>query len=226
MRTAPRELVVTATGSRGVRVWWRSPLTWLLLSALVGGVLVVVGLVAGSARSADLAADRGAGPVVDVPQVRLTAAPPVALIVPALRIDTRLSGLHTGRDGNLQVDADPSRAGWYADGPAPGDLGPAVLAGHLDSKAGPGVFAGLDRLRTGQRLTIRRADGTDVSFVVDDVHTYAKRDFPTARVYASDGTATLRVITCGGAFDPATGRYRSNTIVFASQVGEPTVDPG
>jgi hypothetical protein len=204
----------------------RSPALWLLTAvAVAGAVLLGVGLVTGSARSADLAADRGAGPVVAVPQVALTSAPPVALVVPALGLDTRLVGLHTGRDGELQVDADPTRAGWYADGPAPGDLGPAVLAGHLDSPTGPGVFAGLDALAPGDRIAIRRADGTTVQFAVNDVQTYAKRAFPTARVYAGTGTPALRIITCGGRYDPDTGRYRSNTIVFADQVGGPSV-PG
>lgn len=219
-----------AAGSRGVRVprhWSRSPVSWALGALAVAGItLVLAGSLGGSARSADIAADLGAGPVVAVPQVRLTSAPPVALVVPALGIDTRLVGLATGRDGNLQVDPDASRAGWYNEGPAPGDLGPAVLAGHLDSPAGPGVFARLATLHPGDSITVRRADGTDVRFVVDDVQTYAKRAFPTARVYAGDGTATLRVITCGGAVDRATGRYRSNTIVFAHEVGQPVVDAG
>ena len=207
------------------RPWWRSPgpLAVLVL-ALLGAGLLTAGLLGRSARSADLAADLGAGPVVAVPAVALVAAPPVALEVPSLGIDTELVGLRTDRSGALQVDPDPAVAGWYADGPAPGDAGPAVLAGHLDSRAGPGVFAGLDRLHPGDAIAVRRSDGTTAHFVVRDVHTYAKRDFPTARVYAGDGRATLRVITCGGAYDPKTGRYRSNTIVFADEVGEPTLD--
>jgi len=171
-------------------------------------------------RVADLRADLGAGPVLQVAPVASDAAPPVALIVPALGLDVRLDGLRTDREGALQVPEDPSRAGWYVDGPAPGDRGPAVLAGHLDSRAGPGVFAGLLTLHPGQPLDVRRADGTLAEFVVDEVSTFAKRDFPTERVYAGDGRSTLRIITCGGAFDPDTGRYRSNTIVFAHFTGE------
>jgi len=227
VRTTLRE-PVAAAGSRSVPASRSSPrtraLSWLLaVLALAGAVLLVVGLVTGSARSADLAADLGAGPVVPVPQVPRTAAPPVSLVVPALGLDTRLVGLHTGRDGELEVNADPARAGWYADGPAPGDRGPAVLAGHLDSRAGPGVFVGLDRLRPGDPVRVRRADGTTVTFAVTDVHTYAKRAFPTEQVYVGDGTATLRIITCGGEYDPRTGRYRSNTIVSADLVGPPVL---
>jgi len=189
----------------------------MLLAAL--GLLVVQSR-SGAARVADLRADLGAGPVLQVAAVAREAAPPVALVVPALGLDVRLDGLRTDREGALQVPEDPSSAGWYVDGPAPGDLGPAVLAGHLDSRAGPGVFAGLLTLQPGQSLDVRRADGTLAEFVVDEVSTFAKRDFPTSRVYQGDGRASLRIITCGGAFDADTGRYRSNTIVFASFAGE------
>ncbi len=221
-RFALRGSVAAAADPRSARPrprWaWAGVLALLVLAV----ALLVPGLLAGRQRSADLAADLGAGPVVDVPTVALVSAPPVALEVPALGLDTPLGGLRTDRSGALQVDADPARAGWYSDGPAPGDLGPAVLAGHLDSRAGPGVFAGLDRLRPGERIGVRRADGTRVEFEVTEVTTFAKREFPTARVYAGNGTAALRIITCGGTFDPDSGRYRSNTIVFAQLVGSPT----
>ena len=215
-RTALRGPDAQASGPRGVPAW--AP--WLLVAALVvaaGGLFAVQGLT-GAARAADLSADLGAGPVVAVPAVARTSSPPVALEVPELGLDTRLTGTRTGRDGTLQVPEDASRAAWYVDGPAPGDLGPAVLVGHLDSRAGPGVFAGLKGLAPGDRLTVRRADGTEAAFAVTEVSTFAKRDFPTARIYAGDGRATLRIITCGGAFDADTGRYRSNTVVFADLV--------
>ncbi len=201
-------------------------LAWAGVAAavLAASVLLGSGLVSALHRSADVAADLGAGPVVAVPAVARTAPPPVALQVPALGLDLDLGGLHTDRDGALQVDPDPAQAGWYVDGPAPGDPGPAVLAGHKDSRSGPGVFGGMERLRPGDRLTVQRSDGTSVAFAVREVATYAKRDFPTAKVYVGDGRPSLRVITCGGAVDPGTGRYLSNTIVFADEVpGTPPV---
>ncbi len=221
-RSTSRGLVAAAAGPRdvpaparssGSRGWWL-----VAVAGLLGAVLLAGSYASAQERSADLAADLGAGPVLAVPEVTRTAAPPVALIVPILGIDTRLAGLHVGKDG-LQVDEDPQTAGWYVDGPAPGDLGPAVLAGHLNSRAGPGIFAGLDRVRPGERIDIRRDDGTTAQFAVTEVQTYAKREFPTARVYRGDGTASLRIITCGGEFDARSGRYRSNTIVYADLVG-------
>ena len=177
-----------------------------------------------AARAADLAADQGAGPVVQVAPVLRTASPPVALQVPDLRIDTSLQGLRVLPSGTLDVPADVRRAGWWADGPAPGDLGPAVLTGHLDGPAGAGIFARLSTLDEGDVVDVRRADGTTARFTVREVVTYAKRDFPTARVYAGDGTAQLRLITCGGDADARSGRYRSNTVVFADLTAE--LQPG
>ena len=207
----------SAPGPRPVR----PPLWWFLVPLLVAALgLFALQSRSSAERVADLRADRGAGPVLRVAPVASVAAPPESLVVPALGLDVLLDGLRTDREGALQVPEDPMSAGWYADGPAPGDLGPAVLAGHLDSPAGPGVFARLLELHPGSTLSVRRSDGTLADFVVDEVTTFAKRDFPTERVYAGDGRSSLRIITCGGDSDPETGRYRSNTVVFASFTGE------
>lgn len=220
IRSALRGPDATASGPRGVP----RAAGWIGVAALVVAASGLLGAhdLQSSARAADLSADLGAGPVVAVAAVARTSSPPVALEVPDLGLDTRLTGTRTGRDGALQVPADASRAAWYVDGPAPGDLGPAVLVGHLDSREGPGVFQGLTGLGPGDRLSVRRADGTEVEFAVAEVRTYAKREFPTERIYAGDGRASLRIITCGGAFDAETGRYRSNTVVFADLVGDPS----
>lgn len=110
------------------------------------------------------------------------------------------------------------RAGWYSQGPAPGDDGPAVLVGHVDSYRGPGIFARLDRLALGDLVDVRRADGSVAAFVVTSVETFAKRDFPTERVYVGDGTPSLRLVTCGGEFDANAKSYLSNVIAFAVPV--------
>ena len=190
---------------------WRSvavqAVALLSLFAVQGVVLTGV--------RADLQADSGVGTAIPVGVVASDASPPVALTIPALEIDTRLSGLRKDLDGSLQVPADPLRAGWYSQGPAPGDDGPAVIVGHVDSRRGPGIFAQLDTLTVGDQLAVRRADGSVVTFVVQTVETFAKRDFPTEQVYVGDGTTSLRLITCGGEFDAKARSYLSNVIVFA-----------
>ena len=182
----------------------------LTLLALFSVQAVVLGGV-----RADVRADRGAGRSIPVAVVQSEVSPPVTLTIPALKIDSRLIGLRKNLDGSLQVPQDIQRAGWYSQGPAPGDDGPAVIAGHRDSRQGPGIFARLDKLIAGDQISMRRADGSIIAFVVQSVEIYAKREFPTEAVYAGDGTSSLRLITCGGKFDARARSYLSNVIVFA-----------
>ena len=200
-------------GARRARRWGAPALQGLTLTAVL---LIDVSLV--SAARADLAADRGGGPRVPAAAALRQVAPPVTLGIPGLDLTTRLIGLRKSRDGTLQVPQDPQRVGWYSQGPAPGDDGPAVLVGHVDSYRGAGVFARLDELVPGDQIRIRRADGTLAVFEVRQVQEYAKRDFPTDVVYRGNGEASLRLITCGGEFDRQSRSYRSNVVVFAAPV--------
>ena len=138
------------------------------------------------------------------------------LVIPALGVDSRLMGLRVGRDGRLQTPQDYDRAGWYRDGVAPGDPGPAVLVGHVDSHSGPAVFFGLSSLKTGDTASVRRADGTTVTFVVQDVQSFRKDEFPTERVYGPTSGPELRLVTCGGGFDRESGHYVDNVVVLAT----------
>ena len=166
---------------------------------------------------ADLAADRGAGRVVPVAFVDQAVSPPVRLSVPGIDVrSTRLIGLRKDRSGAIQVPEDPQRAGWYSQGFAPGAKGPAVIVGHVDSYRGPGIFAALKTMKPGQLISIRRADGSIAVFAVTSVESFAKRDFPTERVYRGDGSPGLRLVTCGGEFDRGTKTYLSNVVVFAA----------
>ncbi|MBC7374787.1 MAG: class F sortase [Frankiales bacterium] len=210
-----RDRVAPATRSRPAGRRWRAAavqaITLLALFAVQSSVLAGV--------RADRAAELGAGPVIPVTVPARAVALPVRLGVPALGLTTRLIGLRKTLDGRLQVPADPQRVGWYSQGVAPGDAGPAVLVGHVDSYRGPGVFARLNTLKKGDEITVRRADGSLVVFVVRQVQEYAKRDFPTKVVYVGNGTPTLRLVTCGGEFDRTSRSYLSNVVVFAALKG-------
>ena len=159
------------------------------------------------------------GPIVAPPQSAepRPAARPVSLSIPLIGVHTRLITLALTRDGSLQVPATTSVAGWFAAGPRPGAIGSAVIAGHIDSYRGPGVFFRLDELRPGNRIYVRRSDRTTVMFRVTAVHRYLKDHFPTQTVYGATPDAELRLITCGGAFDDATGHYLSNVVVYATE---------
>jgi sortase (surface protein transpeptidase) len=146
------------------------------------------------------------------------AGRPVRLEIPAIDVHSRLERLGTDAAGTLVPPRHPLRAGWYAAGPAPGDLGPAVLAGHVDSRSGPAVFWRLSSLQRGDRLAVTRADGRTVRFRVTSVRHVDRARFPTQAVYGPVPDRALRLITCGGTYDHAQGRYRQNVVVFALAV--------
>lgn len=135
--------------------------------------------------------------------------------IPSLDINSTL--LKLGRDPDLaiQVPKDYDRAGWYIYGPTPGEVGAAIILGHVDSKAGPAVFYRLGELRPGDRIRVRRADKTTATFRVDGVRQYAKKRFPSKRVFGSVDYPGLRLITCGGRFDTTARSYDDNIVVYA-----------
>ncbi|HMD91064.1 MAG TPA: class F sortase [Trebonia sp.] len=160
------------------------------------------------------------GPIVAPPQ---SAAPkpvaaPVSLTIPLIGVRTQLITLGLTPTGELQVPSSTAVAGWYTGSPRPGAIGSAIIVGHIDSYSRPGVFYRLIKLTRGDRIYVKRTDGTLVEFRVTSVQTYLKNRFPTEDVYGPVPDAELRLITCGGAFDTATGHYLSNIVVYATEV--------
>jgi len=152
------------------------------------------------------------------PASRAPVPLPVALRIPAIGVRTRLIRLGITPQGTLQVPASTSVAGWYTGSPRPGAVGSSVIAGHIDSYLGPGVFYRLRLLHPGNKIYVRQADGRLATFRVTAVHEYLKAHFPTAQVYGPTPDAELHVITCGGTFDRASGTYLSNVVVFSTEV--------
>jgi hypothetical protein len=146
---------------------------------------------------------------------------PVALRIPAIGVRTRLIRLGITAQGTLQVPTSTSVAGWYTGSPRPGAIGSSVIAGHIDSYLGPGVFYRLRLLRPGNNIFVRQADGRLATFLVTAVRQYPKAHFPTGQVYGPTPDAELHLITCGGTFDDATGTYLSNIVVFSVEVRLP-----
>ncbi|TDC53467.1 class F sortase [Jiangella ureilytica] len=142
-------------------------------------------------------------------------ADPVAVAVPAVGIDTNIVPIAVDAD-NVLVPPPYGDAGWWQEGPEPGELGAAVIAGHLDSRDGPDVFYRLAEIAPGDEIVVTRADGGSSAFRVVDVGQYSQDDFPTEAVYGGpDDRPLLRLITCGGEYDRGLGRYRDNVVVFA-----------
>jgi sortase (surface protein transpeptidase) len=193
------------------------------LAALLA--LVVAGCSAASAERAD-----GPGPAPATTAAGLEAARgfrstrgyratpvPVRIEIPRIKVASPLARLGRAADRTVEVPDRWERAGWYAEGTRPGDPGPAVILGHVDSKAdGPAVFFRLRELRRGDEIVVTRADGSTVRFAVDRTEQFPKSRFPTDDVYYPTLAPELRLVTCGGTFDATAGHYRSNVIVFAT----------
>jgi sortase (surface protein transpeptidase) len=145
-------------------------------------------------------------------------SPPVHIAIPAIGVSAAVVRLGLNRDGTLQVPGDFDVTGWFTGGPAPGETGPAVIAGHIDSHRGPAVFYRLRELKPGQEITVGRRDGSSVRFAVDHVAQYPKDAFPTQAVFGPAPDPLLRLITCGGAFDRSRRSYRDNVVVTARLV--------
>jgi sortase (surface protein transpeptidase) len=143
---------------------------------------------------------------------------PLTLIIPSLKINTVVGILGLQADHQVMVPTNTHIVGWYDDGPTPGEVGSAVILGHVDSFAGPGTFFYIKNLRTGDSITVKLADGVITHFVVTKVVEYSKTAFPDKLVYGSHGTRSLQLVTCGGTFDHETGHYESNIVVFSRLV--------
>lgn len=143
---------------------------------------------------------------------------PVRLQIPAIGADSPLLDLGLQADGTMEVPPDAGTVGWFTGGPTPGELGPAVIVGHVDWAGAPGIFYDLRELSAGSEIVITRADGTTAEFEVSSTEQFPKDDFPTAAVYGNIDHAGLRLITCGGSFDPAARSYLDNIVVFAKLV--------
>jgi hypothetical protein len=147
----------------------------------------------------------------------MTSSKPVTVSIPSIGVDAAIDNLGLNADGTVQVPSHPMDAGWYNGSAAPGQLGAAVLLGHVDFKAtGPAVFYQLGALKPGSAVTITREDGTTATFTVTAVREFPKNAFPTAEVYqASSDAAQLRLITCGS-WDSNQSAYTGNTVAFAT----------
>jgi sortase family protein len=143
---------------------------------------------------------------------------PSTLSIPRIGVRAPIVGVGLQANGAMQTP-DPGQVGWYRHGPKPGDPGPAVLVGHVDTRTGPDVFYRLRQLRPGDEILVGRADGTTSRFLVGRLERHPKTALPTSRIWTKAIRTLLRLITCDGSIDRATGHYRDNLIVYASPTG-------
>ncbi len=163
---------------------------------------------------APAAAVAPAGAVVPV----VAHSVPVSLSIPAIGVSVSLSSLGLNSTGTVQVPTDYQQPGWYDLGPSPGQEGSSVILGHVDTSQGPSIFFHLPTLQVGDTVAVTLTDGAVATFQVNAVTSYLKTQFPAALVYGTHGDSALQLVTCGGAFDTATGHYLSNVVVYTTLV--------
>ncbi len=196
------------------------------MAAALGVVVVVALVLAFSSPATDevapppsppyTSAAGSAGTTTTPPHGGLPAAKPASLSIPAIGVRAgSIADLGLTPGGELQVPPDATTVGWFTGAPSPGEVGPAVLAAHVDYKHVPGAFSKLKDLRSGELVRVGRTDGRTAVFTVYRVDSYAKAGFPTDEVYGDTTEPELRLITCGGAFDRSSGNYLDNVVAFA-----------
>jgi len=210
----------------------RTPLgRWALLAALAAAALCACGLTVSAfaltrhgpspdSRAAAIPASVSTSvpkPVVVRHVKALTRSVPVRVRIPAIGVNAPVMEVGLNADGSVQVPplSAHNLTGWYKYGPTPGQRGASVILGHVDSAAGLSVFFRLKNLHKGEKVYVTLTDGKTAVFVIDGLQRTAKTTFPTDAVYGKLSYPGLRLITCGGSFDQATGHYADNIIVYA-----------
>lgn len=158
-------------------------------------------------------------PAAVAAEAREQVADPVGVRVPTIGVDAPVGPLEVDGNGTLPPPDTNEGTGWWRAGPEPGERGPAVVVGHVDSYRGPAVFFRLHQVQPGQEIIVDRADGTTATFLVTRVERHDKDAFPTEAVYGDTPDPQLRLITCGGAFDRRERSYLDNIIVYARRTG-------
>ena len=198
---------------------------WVVAAAfllLIGAGFLVASLRGNNdsmAAQAPSSAGHAAAPSAKgTPSVVPARSVPVSLRIPSIGVSVSLSKLGLNADGTAQVPTRYAEPGWFKLGPAPGQVGSAVILGHVDDKKGPAVFYKLPTLKAGDKVDVSLADGAVAHFAVKTVEKFLKAQFPAQKVYGSHGDSALQLVTCGGKFDTATGHYESNVVAFTTLV--------
>lgn len=149
----------------------------------------------------------------------LSRSEPTHIVVKSANVDAPVDPVGQKKDKSMETPPlFENVTGWYKLGPSPGEVGPSVIVGHVDTYKGPSVFYGLKDLKAGDKIVVTRKDGKKVTFKVTGLEQFQQNNFPTDKVYGNIDYAGLRLITCGGTFNQQTGRYTANTVVFAKMV--------
>ncbi|WIX75412.1 class F sortase [Amycolatopsis carbonis] len=143
---------------------------------------------------------------------------PTSVSIPKIGAQSSLVSVAVNLEGKISVPSvkTPMQAAWYRLSPVPGEVGPAIVLGHVDGDKKPGIFYKLKDLAPGDEVDIDRSDGKKLKFTVDHLTQVPKDQFPQDAVYGNSTKPELRLITCGGVFDHAEHSYEDNIVVYAN----------
>lgn len=189
----------------------------LAAALMLGGALLLTRGPA-SQHLALAASDGSTGDVTAVPLPVASQPLPIRLVIPAIHVDAAVEQLGNTPDGSMDAPAAWSDVGWYGLGFRPGDLGSAVIAGHLDSTTARAVFWDLNRLRTGDNVQVQNDDGSMLSFAVVSRGIYPFDSFPLATIFGPADVPGLNLITCNGTFDRGSENYDRRLVVYTQEV--------
>ena len=191
-----------------------------LASAVLAGVLFLSTSACGSADPKPAAAQPPASAPVPVTKP-FTGLRPTSVEIPKIGAKSSLITVLPNKDGQISVPSvkNPMQAAWYRLSPVPGEVGPAIVLGHVDGNHQPGIFYRLKDVSAGDEVDVERSDGKKLKFVVDRTEQVPKDTFPTQAVFGNTDKPQLRIITCGGVFDHAEHSYKDNIVVYANLAG-------
>lgn len=196
---------------------WARPLDYLFSVSLIFAGIYVIGSTLSPPQAIMPAPQRSAQAAAAEPTV-MPRSVPIRLEIPDIGVSTDLIQLGKNNDGTIATPERYDIAAWYKYSPTPGELGPAVITGHVDNYLGAAVFFRLRELQPEQQIRVIREDGRTAIFRVDRVQLVDQDNFPTDEVYGNISHAGLRLITCGGIYNPVTNRYSHNVVVYASLI--------
>lgn len=187
-----------------------------VMAFVVGVAVVCVGWVVWRGAGTSVTTEVPAPQVIPIAAHTFSRSLPTRLIIPKMNLDTTfVKSLSLNADRTIEVPEVYDKVGWYNGGVSPGEVGPSVILGHVDSYQGPAIFYHLGILDVGDEIVVERADGTTATFMVTDKERVSQDDFPTERVYGPLNHAGLRLVTCTGTYNKGTLKYSHNLIVYA-----------
>ena len=145
---------------------------------------------------------------------------PTQLSIPAITVDAKVEHVGQLPDGQMDVPKDDRNVGWYQSGAKPGEIGNAVLAGHVDNKTGPSVFFYLEKLKPGDIVTVSSEDGKEYDFEVQEIESYPRDEAPLEKVFGTSSKSRLNLITCTGTFNRDAGTHEERMVVYTRLVSK------